>query len=335
MNPSEEMEFGNRFELMERAYRDPFIANIFKEAVSYTHLMQETSLTHEEMGDVVRDLDAQWVTLMGSEVQFTGQARLTGFDSDGDEMTDTVFLDDTRVISQGFDVEHIDQYVGGEAIGTVPRVVLSLVARAQDIYPDDIDDEHSDAHMVFFADIETSQIEVVRGVSDQRAEAWLELHCPELFAALEYCIFNEDGTEADALLALRGFDLSQFEDISEEMTRDCIQVYLNSKLQLDQLVPYEVRLDGSARQPVAEDTSIYRVSSDGVLAQMTSIVVLPEFEAMPRDGKWAIGVDSLVATSDRTATPTRLVIDLDAIDDMSSMREEYFSRSGATSRSTT
>lgn len=313
-------------EQFERSIHDPFVERVLVLAREYNQLLAETTgISPEEEREIVNELDYEWGSVMDTEVTITGHVTVPPI-GEQTEVT-KLFIDGARAVSNGFTIIHEPIIVAGEEIGTGSRIVHHMYMRAADVWPSEEIEGIIDANtrVALAAEIDGSLLEL-DGASVERAISWLGLACPELLEEVDERLLNtQTNEEADAFLALRGLDINKHINISDDFTRNCIDIYLNSVIDFDKKLPYSIRLDGYSRRADKDDGHLYAIETDQLLAYIPVVGVWPKFSDNPEDlGKWDIGARVVAMPEDKSGDDIHLVVPVDALALMYSVRNSFY-----------
>lgn len=313
----------DQLNLLEKALTDPFIERVLQMGRTYNEIFKETGPTEEERHQIIDELDREWGGAYGLPVKLTGYVSVPMKDSEG---VQSVFLDSRDVISNGFTIMPEPIIVGGEEIGYFAKVKHHLYAKASDVWGnEDLDGLDPDTHLGVTADIEKSIIEAPIASPD-RARAWLAVSCPELMEEVDTRVLNSEGYDGSALLALKKLDINQLADLSDEFTRSCFDIYLNSILELDTITPYALDIDGFGRSADGEDEGQeYIITSQRTLAHIPSVTLQPAFSnSEGDDGAWALAMNTALIPVDKKENLPRFVISVEALRSIASIRDLYY-----------
>lgn len=299
---------------LDAAFTDPFIAHVLEMGRTYNQIFQETSPSAEEIASAVEDLDEEWGNIKGAAIQYTGSVEVR--DLEDKRQTKRVFLDGAQVVSNGFHVKFEDT-----PIGNTYTVRHHLLVNFKDAYG--IDSKDSQGKFAGASgDIDSSFIEL-ESASAERAKAWLSASCPELIEEIDFRALNASGGEDEALLSLRGLDFNRYTDLNDTFTRNCLEIYLQSILEVDTAAPYAAKLNGCARS--AEDsTTLYTLKADAVLVKIGAIGMQPSFNVDESDTDWSLSAYISLLGVDRTHEPQYYVLPVESIQELQSIRTAYY-----------
>lgn len=300
---------------LDAAFTDPFIARVLEMGRTYNKIFQETPPSPEDIASSVEDLDDEWGNIKGALIQYTGNVEVR--DLEDDKKTKQVFLDGAQVVSNGFHVKFEDTL-----LGNTYTVRHHLLVNFKDAFG--IDSEESQGKFAGASgDIDSSLIEL-ESASAERAKAWLSASCPELIEEIDFrALNNASGGEDEALLSLRGLDFNRYTDLNDTFTRNCLEIYLQSILELDTAAPYAAKLDGCARS--AEDsTTLYTLKAGAVLVRIGAIGMQPSFNMDESDTDWSLSAYISILGVDRTHEPHYYVIPVESIQELQSIRTAYY-----------
>jgi hypothetical protein len=118
-------------------------------------------------------------------------------------------------------------------------------------------------------------------------------------------------------------DFNKYADLDDLFTRNCLDVYLQSILEIDMSVPYAAKLDGCARK--WEDLStLYTLEAEAVLVQINNIGMQPSYNTDESDTQWSLSAFISVLGVDRTHKPQRYVLPVESIRELQSIRSAYY-----------
>lgn len=299
---------------LDAAFTDPFVERVLEMGRTYNKIFQETPPSPEDIAYSVEDLDDEWGNIKGAHIQYTGNVEVR--DLENNKETKQVFLDGAQVVSNGFHVKLEDT-----PIGNTYTIRPHLLVNFKDAYG--IDSEESQGKFAGASgDIDNSLIEL-ESASAERAKAWLTASCPELIEEIDFRALNASGGEDEALLSLSGMDFNKYADLDDLFTRNCLDVYLQSILEIDMSVPYAAKLDGCARK--WEDLStLYTLEAEAVLVQINNIGMQPSYNTDESDTQWSLSAFISVLGVDRTHKPQRYVLPVESIRELQSIRSAYY-----------
>jgi hypothetical protein len=308
----------NRLFEIDAAFTDPFLERVLNMARSYNKTFQETTPTPEEKVIIESKLDENLGNIFNSFFHFTGM--VTCRDLENEELTTQAFLSGAKVKSDGFIITPESQYVGGEYMGEVYTVKHHLFARYHDVYGDD-SEETENTIVYVMGDIDASSIELDTA-SLEHATAWLSNSYPDVLNEIKQRMFNDTDDEGEAYLALKGIDFNAI-DMNDTFTRNCVNVYLQSTIEIDDTAPYYAELDGLAR-PYDDESVLCKLSDGSVLLYMNSIVMLPAFTLDKEDASWVLSAHISVLPTERTEDMTQFVVPIDTIQSLKSVRRTFY-----------
>ena len=300
---------------LDAAFTDPFVERVLEMGRTYNKIFQESAPTDEEKAFIIDELDTEWGNIKGNTMQYTGNVQVRDHD-DEDEMK-MVFLDGADVVSNGFYID--TDTINGVAIA---RVKYHLYVSLKDAYGIDVSEDEKVGVTGAVGDIDSSSIELELA-SPERAKAWLTISCPELIEEIDFRILNGPGGEDDAILSLKGLDINEFTDLSDEFTRNCMNIYLQSIVEVDKDVPYSSKLNGPARN-VEDQSLLYNIKSDNALIMVNNINLQPIFNVDQTDTRWSISLLMALLEADRTTETQYYLMPVDTVQELQSIRSAYY-----------
>jgi len=299
---------------LDAAFTDPFVERALETARTYNKIFKESTPTLEEVRAIIDELDTAWGNIKDSQVHFTGSVKVGDPEEEGE--TKQVFLDGARVISNGFCVDR-----GDSAAGEPYKVKHHLHVQFEDAYGTASNGE-TPSLVAATGDINSSLIELDTA-SSERAKAWLTVSCPELIEEIDYRALNGSGDECDALLSLKGLDFNKYTDLSDLFTRNCLNVYLQSIIEVDTFAPYSANLNGYARMAKDLDT-LYNLRIDSALLYVSYIGMQPSYTLDENDNGWALSAFTTILGVARTDESQHYVVPVDTIQNLQSIRTAYY-----------
>ncbi|MDB5179551.1 MAG: hypothetical protein JWN12_183 [Candidatus Saccharibacteria bacterium] len=309
--------FSESLDQLEVMFTDPFVERTLKIARTYNDIFKETDPTHEEKDQTVIELDSEWGTINKEPLNITGPVRVR---TQEDEEPKVYFLDDQMVTSNGFTVIDEPMYMDGEIIKQNSRVVYHMYVPAEAI---GIEEEDG---VVFggTAEIDGTYIDFNKA-SMERAVPWLTYNKPELLEEVDGRLFSVDGSEADAVLALRGLKLpDDFEDESE-LTKNSFVHYLNEVVELDSLLPYEIGIKGDlyAAQPGSMEFRKVRAKIRKALVYVSAIAYLHD-DTIASDNKLRLVLNGLLLGAEKSDDNATVRVPIDSLSTLKSIRPRYY-----------
>lgn len=308
---------------LESAMTEPFVEKVLNMGRVYNKIFEETTPSDKERNAVIEELDGEWGPINQMQVEYTGMV-MVRFPGDEEDLR-TIFLDGVPVISDGFCVKDEPLYIGDEFLGNVARVQhhLLIPAKSINVEIDTGGDENEIALLGATGDIDNSIIELAVA-SSERALAWVTASCPELIEDIDNRILNGSGNEDEALISLKGLNLSEYADLSDSFTRNCLSTYLNSVLQIDKAVPYAAQLQGYVRTP-EEDSELFIIKSNKALIYIGNILIVPAFtEDEAHQNDWSLGIQIAILPPDRNSDVSSYVASIDSLQDLKSLRGSFY-----------
>lgn len=302
---------------IESALTDPFVERVLDQARTYNKIFEENTPTKEEQAEIIHELDTAWGTIKGSQIGFSGVVTTLNTEKEKQQ----IFLDGVDLVSNGFCVITEPRYVGGEYVGDLSVVkhhlyVPLIIAHGIEA------DEEGNTHAAATAEIDNSIIELDTA-SAERALAWLTTSCPDLIDEIDARILNGKGGEDDAMLSLRGLDFNEYADLSDVFTRNCLDVYLNEIIQVDNQAPYDTKLDGFIRKN-DEESILYSVSADRALIYASRISMQHKFDNENDENKWVPAINIAILPTERGEEIEQFVAPFDTFKEMKSLRSAYY-----------
>jgi len=299
---------------LDAAFTDPFVERVLEMGRTYNKIFQESAPTHEEIIDIVNELDSEWGTLKGSAMQYTGNVKVR--DTEDDDETKMVFLDGAEVVSNGFWVE--PEYVNDSQ---VYRVKHHLHVKFIDAYGIEADEAGVNIAGAT-GDIDSSAVELDIA-SPERAKAWLTVSCPEMIEEIDLRALNVDGDEDAAILALRDLDFNKYADLSDEFTRNCVNIYLHSIVEVDKVSPYSAKLNGKVRM-LDDQSQLYNIDAKASLIFVVGMGMQPIFNLDENDTRWSLSAAITVLEEDRNEDSKQYIIPIETFKTLQSVRSAYY-----------
>jgi len=303
------------FNDIDAAFTDPFVTRVLDMVRTYNRIFQENIPTDQEKDDIINELDHEWGSIKDTAIRFTGNIRVR--DNDNREEIKVVFLDGADVVSNGFCIEN--ETINGIAVS---KVKYHLLVSFKDAYGIDASEDAKVGVTGATGDIDSSSIELDIA-SPERAKAWLTISCPLLIEEIDFRALNGPGGEDDAILSLKDLDFNEYADLNDEFTRNCLNIYLQSIIEVDKEVPYSSKLDGAARN-IDDQSLLYNIKSDNALIKVNSIALQPAFNLDEADTRWSLAALISLLDESRVKETEHYFIPVDAFRDLQSIRTAYY-----------
>jgi len=304
---------------LEIIFSDPFIERTLDDARRYNQLLLTETPSQEQKTEIIKELDGMWGAALKSRVKMTGNMRIH---TPGQDEPTIRFVDGEYVTSNGFAIIDEPVYQDGELTRIASRVTHHMYVPSTIL---DKDDE-SGAQYEATADIEGSFLEMTKA-SPERALALLTYTVPAMMEDAEARLFGAatNAVDADAIMSLKGFEISSDFSSESELIHDSFLHYLNNVIELDATLPYEMGVDGQLY--------VYHVASEKyVLHEVTLDKTLVFFSSFEFDE------DEMVMNQPRLLIKGTLVgelkndenftvkVPVDSMTSLKSLREQYASR---------
>ena len=309
-----EYEPTNELSRLNALFTDPYAERTLATARDYNELFVDAEPTREELAATIAELDSEWGILKGAHMKYTGKVLVKSPEDENDVRT--IFVDGIDVISNGF-------YIIREDINLaeVFRVKHHLFANVKDIL-EDFKGKDDDRRVVAIGDIDNALLEL-EVASPERAKAWLEISYPNLIEELDYRILNGSGDEGEALLSLRGFDFNKYIDLSDTFTRNCVDMYLNSIIEIDTEVPYSVKVNGFMRE-VGDNETLYKINIDSALVIVNGLSMQPAYDLDETKNDWQFAASLSVIPGNRAIKPSLYTMPVNSLQTLDSIRSAYY-----------
>lgn len=298
-------DFEAQFNQLETAMAEPVTAGVIENARTYNTLLSEEAVGSDDLVVIIEDLDQQWQSMMGQSVKVTGYVNMPNAEGE----VEPEFCDKRVFISNGFGADNWDDE---PTIGR--KVQLQLLK------PDEVQDD-TQTYIYCSADIEQVSLEFSLA-SFERAVAWLTTFYPDLIDEIDARIFAPDGTEADAVMALKDLELPPFGE-DEEFAHHCISNYLQAMIQFDSSVPYEIKIDGEAimSDDGGKDVTVVILTED-TLMRVRTIVPGRRYDEEGTTG--ILSLRGSLVNSDRLLPDIDLAVPLQSVEKFESLRSNYY-----------
>lgn len=304
VNPAEHVD--RYLELLEDSIADPALKPILKSVEEYNKLFAELNYTADNNTDELKDIQAglhellTQINLLHVPVNVSGN--ISTIDDEG--VVSTTSVDAKHLVFNGF-VYH-----------AVPVVALKYA------FFERINDY---SYRRWHADINGAVIDTGRNMSLERAIAILDINCPGIREEIDEQLFDisEDEKLIDAeLMALRRladihYPLSDDLNISE--IGHSVNVYVNSKIGFDQVLPYNLSIKGSYL--ISDDGGGY-IGANGTVTDV--IATRPKLEAYSMSATPKVSfllTTEIYSNLDRTSPGVKIAIPLSSIVDFTSHRD--------------
>ena len=307
--------FGSEFEMLESTMTDPYIESVLTLARQYNDILKNTTPTAEEKEAIINELDSEWGSALHMPMKITGHISAR----DGEDVIEKAYYEDLDVISNGFCITE-DQILIDDEV-----VAVNYVVKHHFLVPGNrIAGLNSDSEDFVGATGEVDDVILeLPTASMERATAWLTENYPEVIQDIDERILNAEGTEADSILALRGFELSPALAADTDFARNCVIVYISQSLQLDQYVPYSVNLSGKVHLHNDDGTMSRATIKTGSSLAVFRGITMTKYNEEENDNYEIFVIMNLI-TEDRTAGATNLNVPLDTIHKAMSIRAAFY-----------
>ncbi|MDB5162915.1 MAG: hypothetical protein JWO54_505 [Candidatus Saccharibacteria bacterium] len=299
---------------LEAAFSEPFVERVLEMGRTYNEIFKEIPPTEEERAYIIQELDIEWGTIKGTIIKYTGNVKVKDRDDEGEVRI--IFIDGAEVVSNGFYIE--PEYANGREL---QKVKHHLFVKFNDLYGDESGEDNGNLAGAT-GDIDSSSIEL-DSASAERARAWLTISCPELIEEIDLRVLNAAGGEDDAIVSLRGFDLSIYPELSDDFTRNCLTIYLQKVVEIDLYAPYSTKLDGYARM-LDDQSNLYTLKIDGALVYINHLILHPTFNLDETDTAWSLATVITVLDEDRTEDPEQYIVPIDTFKELHSIRSAFY-----------
>lgn len=292
---------------LEAAIQDPYFEKLTQKAKEMKELVDEwDDLSDDEAAAIVAELDNEVAPCIQAPIQCFGYI----YRKVGDEVQ--------KVYYEGNAV--FNGYTISEDPDTYQRTLMYhmfVPNDSQEGTGSDGELEGALAHL----DMMNIEFDIV---SVDRARAWLGTFTPELLEEVDVRVLNAEGTEADAIMALKDFkfDLLGREDYA--MAQKCLNTYVEGIIQLDDEVPYSCHINGDI---ISSDENGQMSESP---LETTSMVFVRGLKMYTTSGGRQGGVDSRfylegsILAPDRRYVPIEAYIPIDSIENIVSLRSAYY-----------
>lgn len=311
-----QFEVATRF--IESSLFDPEIDRILDKAMLLDEYLRTYPTNPEKRSQIVAELDDAWKPWMKAPVKVTGEVRLYK----NGQLTDPIFVDDLEGVSNGFNIvtfQSDDDAPDIDPFWRRSRVTHDLYL-SSDGLGDDYDNEtpHRGLAVVDKAIVQTDM------PSSERAMMWLETSAPYFLEEVDRRITKMRSPE-EALLALKGLQVDACIEVSDDLSRNSAEVYLNTMIQLDPEVPYDVHISGVTYQSTQSGMlfPIYRQ-----LHAVGEIGKLNLTQGMHADGilRWELTAPTKLMLEDITTDKILCDTPINTVLAMRSLRKVAFAR---------
>lgn len=303
--PEQEQPSDLNFNQLDAALSEPAIERVSKTARIYNELLRDEEISHSEALKIVSHLDEEWGVLRRSPVTITGRITL-----EEDEEAEAQFVQEVAVISDGFNVIRDATNLLEHRHKVVHRFMIPI--------PDDTPMADGKTHTAAWANIDDVAISTSRA-SYERAVAWLSVFEPGLVEEIDKRILNAPGSEANAIMALKGLNFTMNAD-DAELATSSIDKYIGRLIEFDTQVPYGLRIDGTVYIHKEQTSYLQAQLNNGrILGQVTNVLPVSN----ENGHELAIVVDQV--RSDRAAKGHTLIVPLSSLVSIISIRESYYS----------
>lgn len=311
-------EFNLDLERIEAATIDPVVKRSIDTAKKYNELLAEEAVSDEEASDIIVELDQSLRGVIGTRPEMYGVVSLAELDGSVSKYT---IRETDSMIFNGFTMVKEPVSVGGEVICEQQKVKFHLIMEI----PEGERDAYQGATIrPAEADLDAISIEF-NTVSPERAEAWLTCFYPEFINEVDSRIFNADGSEADAVLALKGLAIPFIEKKDGQKAKQCLDVYLHKMLELDTTIAYSCGVNGIIfTHSDGDEYDQETIESDSYLAIVNQLTAVRIYRSEDSADEYMLCLDALLVNPDRRVGNTNILLPLDSLESIMSIREAYY-----------
>lgn len=221
----------NILELLDVSVHEPALDSVIEIAKTYDTILRFEPPENSYRLKMVKALDEKWKPWMNSYLKASGMVYI----QTGNNLKPCIIAG-TPALSNGFST--IIPPYEGESGEYSSRLAYYLYISGTHLTEDEEDDRMYPCHAI----IDEAIVQTNRA-SRERAITWLELAAPQFVKEVDQRIVSSRD-EVEALMALKGLDLSEYIDVNDELTRNSAETYLDSVIQLNQFVPYSISIRG-------------------------------------------------------------------------------------------
>lgn len=318
---------GELFYNLEAVILDPEIQRVFDLMSDYNELLLSEPMTKEEVQAIVREVDAGWAHLIDQDAVFTGRATFPVINEEPIES----YYESQQVKFNGAiaEIVSVDTSSGQEKY--VCQLKLSLFTEV-------ITSEAERVVMHGTSDVtDTVELEVHGHMSAERARRLLECYYPAIIDDIDVAVCNNDTPDvASIVMNLKEHDWSldsfEGENNATEIAKikRAFEVYMNSLFNFDSAVGYTVTIEGATW---LEKGSGYMAAA--VRAEAIATDVSMRLEDGPEDESVLLMRPHLYARlhgEDETSGILRVLIPVDSLQSMVSIRSKYFEEINSSQR---
>lgn len=303
---------------LDAALYDPIVKSAVDNARLYNQLLAEQSLDKDGLIAIINELDYALSPLIKCPVGLYGNVEV--IDTEGDKTRK--YVEDNQAIFNGFTIDPIPVYADGELVDTRNVIKFHLYISITD---ENIEDAGEATHIGAVAELDAVNLEFSNAVSYERSKAWLKSYCPEIIDEIDARIMNTDGTEADAVMSLRGFKLDLDDVDNKELALSCISVYLSDSIQIDTQVAYSCNMNGNVFLYDGDDYSeLAYIKTESRLGLASDIRVIGFRSDDNPSPTYLVGVEMQIVHPDRNQATIHCVVPIDTFKSFVSLRSTYY-----------
>lgn len=309
--------------LIENAFADPYVTEIFSDIRDYNELLRTTdAVDKSELEAIISELDERWLPIACQPAHISGLMTYMkpgsehGFDASPE--LEKKYYSESPVWTEGFVIDTQPVIIGGEILGMDYYKIVLQVVRDADV---DSTDESAGTYRGI-ADIDEISISLAT-MSPQHAEAYISYFHASVAEEIDQIVLNGNSNEAEATMAFKDFTVELKDDGQTTNSEMALSIYLNSLLEYDRDVPYECVLSGDCM----------------VIKEAEDLIV----EASIEESNWLVGVNHIILRTrgdsniyepclnmhlfshDRTKDSVQIIIPLRNVSEFESIRGVFYS----------
>lgn len=308
--------------LIENAFADPYITEIFSAVREYNELLRTEVVDKSELEAIISELDERWLPVACQPAHISGLMTYmkpgSDYDPDVSPELEKKYYSECPVWTEGFVIDAYPIIIGGEALGIDSYKIVLQVVRDADV---DSTDESVGTYRGI-ADIDEISISLAT-MSPQHAEAYMSYFHASVAEEIDQIVLNGNSNEAEATMAFKDFTVELKDDGQTKNSEMALSIYLNSLLEYDHDVPYGCVLNG--------DCMVIKDEEDLIV------------EASIEESRWLVGVNQIILrprgdsniyepclnmrlfSEDRTRESTQIIVPLRNVSEFQAIRDVFYS----------
>lgn len=308
-------------ESVEGAAFDPFLKSVFDKMRLYNELLANEAQSEPEINAIMHEIDAEWQSLIGEKVTFTGIAWfLDERQMTADAIPVRSYYEDDEMVFKGVGPHEMYHDYDTDNRYYELRILLEREA---------IDDDGKLIALRGTSTLdEVASLEFKGSMSVLRARRILELHAPQLIEEIDLALLNEAETETELLCRLEHIVADDgifagFDDTALAELIQALDIYTNSLLTYDSGAPYHVRVEGDIWLAREDDIVAAIIHNSSKLARINRVA----WGRMSEDGPRTVRplLDLYLLASGKDEKETHIYVPFSTVKQLSSIRHMFYS----------